>query len=844
MTLRPIIALLISFLALEADAQTFRPPQPPAGSVISALDKLPVFGNVLYLAAHPDDENTRFIAWCANQMHLNTSYLSITRGDGGQNLIGPELREELGLIRTQELLAARRTDGGMQFFTRANDFGYSKTTEETVRIWKKNQVLEDMVRVIRLTRPDVIVCRFPPDSRAGHGHHSASAVLGKEAFHLASDPAAFPQQLTELQPWAPKRIVINTGRWWNEEISEKDPGVVMADIGQYNPLIGLSYNELAAHSRSLHKSQGFGSTGTRGEMKEYFEYYDGQAARTSLWDGIDLTSARAGTSKAFDKQAADIRRNFRPESPWLSLPALAALHRTAQNGIADSFWKQIKLREIEDIMLACTGLYFQARADRFESPSGERIKISFECINRSPARARLVGISSSELGADYRANLPLANNQLFEKDTMLTLPAELPISHPPHLRLRPEAGMFRSDRPERAIYPESPSAVSFVWEWDIEGISIRRSEGLTYRWNDPVDGERHRPFVIVPPVTATFDAEARILKSGSDSEIQLTLTAHRPDSGRLYLIVPEGYRAFLREEKPGQGLNELRKVKSRADAGTFVFSAKGQTETLQLVLRPDANAEIGELMAEFYGSTGISNRSMRVIAHNHIPHLTWFQEASVRLAPIELNIRGFEVGYLPGAGDEIPTGLREMGYKVTELSEKDILSGNLSRFTAIILGVRAINTIDNIGRLMPRLHAYAEAGGNVIVQYNTNRSLKMEEFAPKPLQLGRDRVTEEDAPVTFLLPDDPVLNQPNHLTQIDFEGWVQERGLYFGSRWHEDYRAPLGWSDTGEDTKTGALLILRHGKGHFVYTGISFFRQLPAGVTGAYRLLANIIALQ
>lgn len=820
--------------------------QPHSGKIMQGLKKLSVLGNVLYLAAHPDDENTRFIAWCANEKLFTTSYLSLTRGDGGQNLIGPELREELGLIRTQELVAARKTDGGVQYFTRANDFGYSKTTEETVRIWDREQVLEDMVYVIRTVRPDIIVCRFPPDNRAGHGHHSASAVLGLEAFKMAADPAAFPEQVKELGTWQTTRIVKNTGRWWNENISENDPGVVMTDIGEYNALLGLSYNEMSAHSRSLHKSQGFGSTGTRGEQKEYFEHYGGKEADNSLFDNIDFGWTRAGDGGKIAGLCAEVVKNFQPDHPWESVPALALIH-TEIGKLKHPFWKRTKQREVEDLMLACAGFFAEARADRFSATAGERIKVSFEILNRTTASITLKSIRSTEANLTQVLNKSMALNKPYEADTMLNLSTDLPLSNPFFLAEKGTTGMYKSDNASLRIKPENAPTVQFTMELALGGIPMVRTIPLVHRWNDPVDGELQRPFVIVPPVVVAWESDFLVVRPEENRSLVLTLTAQKPDSGTVEILLPKGW-TYVGEKmsiqvSPEKWTETLVPARGGLPKFEVVFGKKGEEMSFEFVIAPGAGATDGVARAFYSNASGTFDVSMRTIAHPHIPHIVHFPKAETKLVYADIKKKGQKVGYITGAGDQVPEGLKAIGYQVTELSEKD-LNGELTDYQAIVVGVRAVNTLENIDRIMPLLLDFCQKGGNVIMQYNVNRGLKTENFAPLPIMLGRDRVTEEDAPATLLLPDHPALNKPNKLTTADFEGWVQERGLYFATSWHDDYVAPIGWNDTGEDLKKGALLILKHGKGHFVYTGISFFRQLPAGVPGAFRLMANLISLE
>ncbi|TXB66015.1 PIG-L family deacetylase [Vicingus serpentipes] len=817
------IGLIVSlFVVLVGFAQ--QPKQLSSSEIYQKIQKLNVLGNVLYLAAHPDDENTRFIAYSANEKLYNTAYLSLTRGDGGQNLIGTEIREELGIIRTQELLAARRTDGGQQFFSRANDFGYSKNPEETLEIWDKDKILADVVWVIRKFRPDVIVCRFPTDGGGGHGHHTSSALLGVEAFDLAADKTKYPEQLKYVDVWQPKRIVVNTGRWWNDKISVNDPGVVAEDIGLYNNTLGISYNELAAKSRTMHKSQGFGSTGSRGELIEYFEHLKGEEAKHSLFEGYKTDWTRVKGSEKIESLINELVSNYNVEQPHLSVPQLINLKKEI-NQINDKFWKEIKLKEIDELIRNCMGIYFEARAQDYLTVPGDSIKVDFEFITRTYSNFKIKKIFSKELNLEMKMDSVLSQNKKIDYNHTFFVPRNIEISQPYWLKEEGTLGTYKVDDQLNIGKPENDSAINFKLVCELDGVEITYQIPLIYKWNDPVKGESYRPFVIVPPVFVNFSEQLQLFSNLNSREIELTIKSNSTNvNTKLKLDTPKGWEL-------SQNSFDIKLAK------------KGEEQKMKVMLTPSVEAEIGDLKAMLTVNEKTYDKSINEIIYDHIPTQIYMPKAKSKLVFVDLKTKGNKIGYFNGAGDKIPEALTSIGYNVDEILESDLALDNLKQYNAIVVGIRAVNVNDRMEFIMPKLLAYAENGGTLIMQYNTSHRLKTDAFAPYNLKLSRDRVTEEDAEVTFLKPEHPVLNAPNKITKADFEGWVQERGLYFPNEWDEKYDAVLSWHDKNEPAKNGSLLVAKYGKGHYVYTGISFFRELPAAVPGAYRLFVNLISL-
>ena len=810
-----ILSIFFNLLFLYFPAQ-----QLSGSEIYHQIKKLNVLGNVLYLAAHPDDENTRFISYCANEKLLNTGYLSLTRGDGGQNLIGTEIREELGIIRTQELLSARRVDGGQQFFTRANDFGYSKTPEETLKTWDKQKILSDVVWVIRNFRPDVIVCRFPIDGKGGHGHHTSSALLAMEAFNLAADSSAFKEQLKHVSVWQPKRAVVNTGRWWNSDISANDPGVVSLDIGGYNRLLGTSYNELAALSRSMHKTQGFGSTGKRGEYLEFFEYLKGDSAKKKLFESLDFSWDRISESAGIKFLTNEIIRNFSINDPSQSIPRLLKL-RTAISQLEDEFWKKIKMKEVEDLILQCSGLYIEMTTLSSKKSNEDSVSFNLEIINRSNIKMKLKSISCKGLNFYKKLSISLKENKTNIVNNKSIVPRKLLISQPYWLEKPLFLGTYNVDSLQLIGKAENNPAAEFLVSIEVGESTIEFKRPLVFKWNDPVKGEQNKNWIVCPKLTANIDQKVMIFSDESAQKISITLAAHSANQkGNIKIIHPQGWKVIGPTE--------------------YYLKTVDQEMVLEYFISPNKSANSGTLKVQINEEDA---HGINTIDYDHIAEQRWFPKSELKLVHLTLNTVPKKIGYLMGAGDLIDQHLKILKYDIEQISAKDLTLKDLKNYDVVITGVRFFNVEEKAPYISNLLLKYVNEGGNLVVQYNTNYRLKTKDFYPYPLQISRDRVTQEDAQVTFLNNSHPVMNFPNKLTKDDFKNWVQERGLYFPNVWSKEYQPIFSWNDFNEDPKKGSLLIAKYGKGYYTYTGISFFRQLPAGVSGAYKLLVNIISL-
>ncbi|MDB5270617.1 MAG: LmbE family protein [Hymenobacter sp.] len=879
-SLRPLAAALLLLtvncsLLTETKAQT--PKSYTSAEILLGLKKLNVLGSVMYLAAHPDDENTRLIAYMANERLLETSYLSCTRGDGGQNLIGPELREGLGVIRTQELLAARRLDGGRQFFTRANDFGFSKTSDETFRIWDKEQVLADMVWVIRQRRPDVLITRFPPDARAGHGHHQASAILAAEAFDAAGDPKRFPEQLQYVQAWQPKRLLWNTGSFFVKPGENMD-GYLRLDAGGYNPLLGQSYGEIAARSRSNHRSQGFGSAAQRGEALEYFQPVKGDKATKDLFEGVDQTWNRVPGGAAVGKLIEEVIRKYDPSNPSASVAGLLKV-REKINKLPNAFarvdatnyWVENKLSEINNLIYGALGLSIEANAAEQTAVVNGKFDLKIDVVNRAPFSIKLLGIHTQNVEQDsvlekqslvpptsgnhmregasigFNANQEIKAGSTFSKTFKFPLLKNEQISQPYWLREPGTVGMYKVPavivaehltgdkhlavmggaikQQEIIGSPRNPAAALVTVVLQVAEGNVAFEVPVQYKHTDPVLGELYQPLAVVPPVLVNLPpARSYVFADAQPKTVPVTLRAGRAGvSGSLALALPAGW-------------------KCEPATVPFALAAKDEELTVNFQVQPLAGAAPGraELRATATVAGQAYARGLQKIEYPHIPTQFLFPEAVAPLVKLDLKRRGQNVAYLMGAGDEVPDALRQIGYTVTLLEAKDLTAANLKKFDALVVGIRAYNTVDKLKTQQPEILKYIEQGGNVVVQYVVNRGTVMPEIGPYPMTLSSDRVTVEDAPVT--LTKHQLLAAPNKITADDFKGWVQEQGLYYPSKWDPKYQTVISSSDPGEPAKESAILVTDYGKGHYIYTGLSLFRELPAGVPGAYRIITNMIS--
>jgi LmbE family N-acetylglucosaminyl deacetylase len=824
-----LLILLALLYVLPVSAQT--PPSYTSADIFLQLKKLKVLGSVLYMAAHPDDENTRLLAWLSRERLYRTGYLSLTRGDGGQNLIGDEQGIDLGLIRTQELLAARRTDGAEQFFSRAFDFGFSKSTDEALEKWGKEKVLSDAVWIIRKFQPDIIITRFPEDSRAGHGHHSASAVIAHEAFRAAADPNRFPEQFKYgVQPWKVKRIMWNTYNFGSTNTTSNDQ--LKIDVGGYNALVGKSYGEIAAESRSMHKSQGFGVPGGRGTQLEYFTLTEGDAPQNDLMDGVNISWSKVEGGAAIDTQIDEMLKNYSLAEPQNSVPALVNLYKSLQ-ALKDGYWKKQKMEEVQRLIEACSGLWLEASTGNEMAVEGDSVRISITINNRLGVPMQLNKLNLDVL--DTTMNMSLDKNRNVTLQRTFYVFTTKPVSQPYWLEQKMADGSFTVNDQQLIGKPQNDAPYQARFDLDIAGQTFSFTKPVLYKHTDPVKGELYEPLVVVPSSTVTTDPSIVIFRKGEKQAAEVAITVTTNKKFTDYKARISKRLTYNNTTKTDSNFNMLPGMQRQ-----YIFSIDNS-------MLKEKEQDFVQAFVELKNGTEEQPAYLNLnnIRYDHIPYIHYFYQDAVKVLNIDIKTVGKKIGYIEGAGDKVIIALRQMGYEVTVLGEKDITPLQLKQFDAVITGVRAYNVHDYLEGKHEVLMDYVKNGGNLIVQYNTSNNISSvtSKIGPYQFAISRSRVTDEKATVNFVLPEHALLNYPNKITAKDFDNWVQERGIYFAEQLDPAYETPLSMADPNEKEQKGSLIIANYGKGKFVYTGLVFFRELPAGVPGAYRLLANIIAL-
>ncbi|WP_139958107.1 PIG-L family deacetylase [Flavicella sediminum] len=824
-----LLALLLS-TSITMIAQ--KPQKLSSNQIYEKVQKLNFLGSVLYVAAHPDDENTRLISYLSNEVKANTTYLSLTRGDGGQNLIGPEIRESLGVIRTQELLAARAIDGGSQLFSRANDFGYSKHPDETLEIWNEEEVLSDVVWAIRNVKPDVIINRFDHRTPGStHGHHTASAILSDRAFELAADKNSYSSQLDLVDTWKAKRLFLNTSSWFykSTEAFEKamKDGVFSFDVGVYYPLKGLSNNEVAAMASSQHLCQGFGRLSTRGSQKEYLEFLKGDFPKDKedLFSGINTTWTRVKGGKQIMKLLTEVEQNFNFVNPATHLPQLLEASVLIEK-LEDTHWKTLKQKEIKDIIQAAAGLYIEVSSTMSSTSPNSKVGLEFEVLNRNEHTAILKGYSFKGNGKSvYKVkNEVLVNNKKTAFKEELTIGAHR-YSDPYWLRETASLGMYTVKEQALRGQPETERPVQVVFDFEILKHKISFTKDVVYRYAKRDKGELYEPFEILPKATVRLSENVVLFDSDQSKEIEVTVLAGTNNiSGTVEICYPKGW-SISPKNKP------------------FNIAQKGDEITATFKVTPPKNASEGSIAGLIRIDGEVYTKELVEINYDHIPKQTILKPSETKVVKLNIEKKGTNIGYIQGAGDVIPESLAQIGYAVEIIKAEEINLEKLKTFDAVVVGIRAYNTIDILKFKQKFLLAYVKEGGTMVVQYNTSGRSGVDVMAPYTLNVSRDRVTNEFAEVRILDKKHSLLNYPNKITKKDFEGWVQERGLYFPNKWSKEYVPILSMNDKGESAKEGSLLIAQYGKGHYIYTGLSFFRELPAGVPGAYKLFANMLSV-
>ena len=795
-----------------------------SSEIYKKIQKLNTLGSVLYVAAHPDDENTRLISLFSNQYNYNTAYLSMTRGDGGQNLIGTELRESLGLIRTQELLEARKIDGGQQFFTTANDFGYSKHPDETLEIWNKNEILAQIVFRIREFKPDVIINRFDHRTPGStHGHHSSSAILSEMAFSLAANPKAYPEQLNDVAVWQPTRQFYNTS-WWAYGSKEKfknadKSNMITLESNPINNLLGSSNAEIASKSRSQHKSQGFGSSPGLGSQEEYLELINGSIPnKNNPFQGIDTNWSRVKGGKAIGLLIEEILADFNFEKPYKSIQQLLKIHSKII-ALKPGHWRTVKLKEVTNLVQYCLGLRLQFNTSKPTGVANTLTEITLKALNPSPIKVSIEKIVGA-VNLDTKQSL--SKNKAWQESKSILLPKVQ--TTPYWLIEKGDIGNYKVSNPDLKGLAETPNPIQAIFELNIDGNLILINVPLTFRSTDRVKGEVVENFQLVPKITTQINERVILFKENTPKKVSLIVTSHTENlKGSVTLSTPKYWKI------------------SPSSQDFYIPMAEVSQEFIFEVTPPEGNTT-GLFTSLVTQGDQNYNMQLNEISYPHISKQYLLTPNETKVVKIDLKTNVNHIAYLRGAGDKIAENLRNIGIEVTEFNINNLRLERLINFPTLVVGIRAFNVHKDLTFKNQILWDYVKQGGTVVVQYNTSRGFNSDLAGPYPISFNRDRVTNENSKVTLLNSLHPLLNKPNKITDNDFDGWVQERGLYFSNKWDAKYEPLLSMNDKGETPKKGSLLVADHGKGKFIFTGLSFFRQLPAGVPGAYRLFANIIS--
>lgn len=812
-----LTALCFTNLSSSQPAKLYTP-----GEIRMQLDKLKTFGSVLYVAAHPDDENTRLLSWFANDKKLRTAYLSLTRGDGGQNLIGTEQGDLLGLIRTYELMAARSIDGAEQYFTNARDFGYSKTPEETMAIWEKEKVLEEMVWIIRQFKPDIIINRFPETGEGGHGHHTASAILAREAFFAAADPLRFPHQLKQVQPWKANSLWWNTFNFGTTNTTRNDQ--FHFDAGTYLPLLSKWTGEIASESRSQHKSQGFGVARNRGKQPEYFKPLAGDTSCGNIFCNLDFMAGGMKNHQPFVAFIDSAISNLSMDKPSATLPYL--LKAYDQLNALNERWKEYKKQQLEKLIFSCAGLWFEANATTAYAVNGDSATVKFTVVSALDERISIAKVSVAGY-ADSVISKSLKPNQAEIISLSFKIKNEQN-SNPYWLMEEGSSGMFHVNEFTMTGKPVSPPALYASFELFIDNKKFRFTKPVNHKWTDPVMGELYRDFEIRPAVTITFHEPLLIFNQVKEKKLRMSVKAQTDNvAGKISLA-------------------SLKYFRVTPDTISFELKKKNESLNFEFTILSDGKTTFEErltALVKINRKEKVKALTLAEINHDHLPPLTLLKPAEVKIVSMNFKTVKGKIGFIEGSGDEMVRCLKQAGFDVDVLTEVLPLNA-LKKYRAVITGIRAYNTNEKMSEWQPLLMEYVKEGGTLVTQYNTSNfisSLKTD-LGPYPFKLTRERVTDENSKIDFLIPDHPLLNIPNKITPSDFENWIQERGIYFAGDFQKNYQPLLRMNDGDEKNADGSLIFCSYGNGKYIYTGLAFFRQLPAGVAGAYRLFSNLIA--
>jgi LmbE family N-acetylglucosaminyl deacetylase len=813
-----LLSLALAGCVYNISAQQVRPAT--STQIYHEISQLKNLANVLYLAAHPDDENTRLLAWLVNDQHINTAYLSLTRGDGGQNILGTEQGAALGLIRTHELLEARKLDGAGQYFSRAIDFGFSKNYDETFKHWDKDRLTGDVVWIYRKFRPDVVICRFPPNANAGHGQHAASAILAEEAYKVSGDKSKYPEQLQYYKAWQPKRVLFNSFRFGDRNTTSEDQFKLA--VGQYSAGIGMGYGELAGISRSIHRSQGAGTPSTPGIQTEYFKLVAGDSLSASLFDGIDITWGRVDRPEIGDK-IEQILKRYQFNNPEKSLPALLELRKEIET-VKNKYWRTQKLQELDQVILHCSGLMLEAYTAQAEATRGSKLPFTLRVISRSGVPVQISNIQWPD--ADSSTSIVLKRDTLLSFTHTVKIPDSAAYTEPYWMKYpNTNAGQFNIPNDTVLGYPQTPNTLNANVAVTIGDLTFTIPVPLSFKKLDPTHGDVIQQLRIVPDASIDFTTGLIIVQPDGSVETEVRIHPFKDMDSVSLMVYSERMTYFIKKLNLKKGIDTVVKATFNSD----------------YLKRTNTDSGDFYLYAGLAGKNLYNNRTQHVIQYEHLPTLQYFTTAYTKVLKRNWKSTAKRIGYIEGAGDHVASILRLAGLQVDILKAEDITTEKLKKYDAVLTGIRAINTEKRMNYWMHVLLQYVQNGGTLVMQYNTLQDMATANIGPYPITLSSQRVTEEDAVITFLQPGHKILNSPNKITQEDLKDWVQERGLYFPSKWDSKYTPLFKINDTGEQPLEGGTLYAQYGKGHYVYTPLAFFRQLPAGNKGAIRLLINML---
>ncbi len=873
-----VLAILLQAPSQAENRNTYPLPEDRGtAGILEALEKLPVYVRVLYTTAHPDDESAETLTWLSRKAHAQTALFSLTRGEGGQNILGGEKGEALGLVRTGELLEACRLYGTELYFSTAIDFGFSRSAEETLSKWGHGATLNEMVRFIRTWQPTIIVSRFQGNSSDGHGHHEAAGLITREAFRAAGDPQKFPEQFQlGLHPWQAKKLYTSIGGSdAGSSSSVAAGGIVRVPVGDFDPVLGRSYREIGTEGYSKHRSQGNGavyalpdraydsyrlvdSVGSPTGDSSFFNSLHTSLSAIGELAGEELGSVAFLRSdlEAVQRAGAEAVERFQPAQPWASSEAAlkgaeilaGSIRRVEASSLTNGRQKSVesalreKYRNFQNALNATLGIYLVAQAQDGAATPGEKERVTVYFYNRGSQEIELSrmtleapeGWTVTPSSDPASGRIPGGGSATLRFSVDISSTAK--VTEPFWYREKRGDARYKTLPTEDVFAPFGKPEITAKATYRFHGAEVQIVAPVRAQTGDPLRGSDFVELQIVPALSVTVTPDlgiAPISAGGKARQFQVSVLNNNQagTQGVCRLIAPAGWQVEPAEMR-------------------FAMSHKGEAATNRFAVHPPANVRAGTYSIEAVATAGGREfrRGYEVISYPenwtrnlYFPSRSELEVFDVKVAP------DLTVGYVMGSGDDVPAALEQLGVKVQMISGSDLAFGDLSRFSVIVTGVRAYNVNEELRANNSRLLQYVEQGGTLIVQYNRLFGRGAEApfpYGPFPMSdSDADRITVENSPVQILEPESAVFNTPNKITQADFQGWVQERGAYFMHSWDARYTSLLSGHDPGEEPLRGGLLMTKYGKGYYVYTAYAWFRQLPAGVPGAFRLFANLLSL-